>query len=77
MKKVIDNVKLMVLSKPEVYSGELTGKTVFHCAQIAYDAAGLGAVLGRGYSADEALADFVRRAELDGYTFKNAPTIEA
>lgn len=50
----------------ELFLGKPTGRTVYH-AVTPGPCCPMGAVLGRGYSVDEAVADFKHRAEQDGH----------
>jgi hypothetical protein len=77
LKTVQERVKLVVTLAPEVWHGEPTGKFQFS-AEAMWPVAGLeseinlvrstGAVLGRSTrSAADAVADWTRRANLDGH----------
>jgi len=50
--------------KGQIY--DHTDEEVYYAEALQFDLA----VLGRGYSPDEAKADWIRRAKLDGYKFK-------
>lgn len=68
------NVGLHIESMPELYHGKATGKTVWHAEtkwpvgnRHSEVAKATLSVLGRGYTRAEAVADWTRRAQLDGY----------
>ncbi len=58
-------VTLAVSRGAEIYAGKPTGKTAYRAESI--DCAQTGSVLGRGYGPQEAIRDWKRRAEDDGY----------
>lgn len=53
----------------EMYCGRPTGQQVWHVLTLGYYGS-IGAVLGRGRTEQEALNDWLFRANLDGYGVK-------
>jgi hypothetical protein len=70
----VQGVLVKAYSKPEVYAGEPTGKTVWRAEtswpQKCKAAEAMQSVLGRGDTAEEALEDWNRRAAADGHNAK-------
>jgi len=65
-------VKVQVERLQERYNGELTGKWVFRTLAVSVREGERvikrGSPLGRGYTVEESLCDFCRRANLDDPT---------
>ena len=74
----IMKVTLKTKEQAEVYAGESTGKTVFYTeSKWTEETRAVGSVLGRGYTEEQSISDWLRRAvddghsvEIDGETFK-------
>ena len=67
----LKSIVLKVESQPEMYAGELTGKTVFYATRFATEYVPMAGVLGRGATSEASVADWKRRATDDGHDLSN------
>ena len=58
-------IRVRITHKPELYCGEKTGSMYFTCETVV-PADGLSAVLGRDYTEQQSIDDFIFRARADG-----------
>ncbi len=61
-------VTLKTREQVEVYAGKPTGKIVFHTeSEWTDETSAVSSVLGRGYTEEQSVSDWVRRAIEDGH----------